>query len=228
MFQLFDEHKFPNLPASYAFAQARYAYLWNDFDRGLQYVEPILRAHFDLKIADDTFLYIRGMPFFSQTWAYLAAFYELKGDLGLAVQLTKDAKHKLTDYDVSHHQRLLTAVRSSDYSQFIAELRRGTAYERTRAAVLLAQHQPTPEESHRTLDDVQLTDDDFPWLADILLLERAEIAHRHALSTEDDLLAQFLGREAMLFEPDHAFNFRLLPYQETLKERYQRSRRPAG
>jgi tetratricopeptide (TPR) repeat protein len=114
MFQLFDDHRFPSLPASYAFLQARYAYLWDDFDRGLRYVEPILQAHFNLKIADDMFLYMRGMPVFSQTWAYLAAFYELKGDLGLAVQLTQDARHKLIDYDFSEHERLLTAVRSSD------------------------------------------------------------------------------------------------------------------
>jgi len=228
MFELFDDHRFPTIPASYAFAQARYAYLWNDFDRGLRHVEPILQAQFNFKIADDMLLHMRGMPFFSQTWGYLAAFYELKGDLGLAVQLTHDAKHKLIDYDVSEHERLLTAVRTSDYSQFAAEPRRGTAYERTRAAVLLAQHLPTPEESHRALDDVQLNDDDFPWLADILLLERAEIAHRHSLSAEEDLLERFLGRQSLLFEPDHAFNFRLRPYQETLKERYQRSRRSAG
>ena len=117
MFQLFDEHPFPSLPASYAFAQARYAYLWNDFDRGLSYVKPILKAHFDLNIADDTFLYIRGMPFFGQTWAYFAAFYELKGDLEPAVQLTQDAKRQLIEYDTSHLEKFLIAVRSADFPQ---------------------------------------------------------------------------------------------------------------
>ena len=55
MLELFDLFRFPSLPAAYGLAQARYAYLWGEFARGISYVDPILEAHFDLKVADDTF-----------------------------------------------------------------------------------------------------------------------------------------------------------------------------
>lgn len=100
MFALFDLFRFPSIPASYGLAQARYAYLWGAFARGISYVEPILEAHFRLQVADDTFLYLRRMPFFSQTWAYLAALAELLGDLGVVQDQTDRAKAILKDYDV--------------------------------------------------------------------------------------------------------------------------------
>jgi hypothetical protein len=79
MFELFDACRFPKVPASHALVQARYAYLWDDLSRAESYIEPIFEAYWSLGIVDDTFLYIRGLPFFTQTWAYLAAFLELGG-----------------------------------------------------------------------------------------------------------------------------------------------------
>ena len=225
MFALFDEFTFPQLPATYALAQARYAYLWGDAVRGLQYVMPIADYHFDLKIADDNFLYIRGMPFFSQTWAYAAAFFELKNELDALRMLTKKATRVLVDYDASPLENLVQAVTSGDFSPYMASPRRGSAYERTLTAVLLAQREITFDLAIEHLNEVRLTDNDFPWLADILLLARSEAAHRHSVDEAQRLVHEFLRRQPMLFEPDHAFNFRLLGYQETLRHAYQESRR---
>jgi hypothetical protein len=42
---------------------------------------------------------------------------------------------------------------------------------------------------------------------------------------EPALIDNFFARQALLFEPDHAVNFRLLAYQEYLKQLYQSRRR---
>jgi len=41
---------------------------------------------------------------------------------------------------------------------------------------------------------------------------------------EQAALSEFWPRQAMLFEPNHAFNFGFIDYQETLKPRYQSQR----
>jgi hypothetical protein len=225
MFALFDAHRFPTIPSGYALAQARYAYLWSDVTRARSYVEPILEAHWKLRIADDTFLYLRGMPFFGQTWAYWAAFRELSGDLAAFEKETEEVASKVTDYDVTPMLELIRSIRSNDFSQYVREPRRGTGYERTRAAVLLSKILKTKADAMAALDDVQLGEDDCPWLGDIVLLARAEAAARWNDPVADELCAEFLRRQPLLFEPDHAFNFRLLEWQERLKARYQENKR---
>ena len=57
--------------SNYTLVTARYAYLWGRPDKGAEYLQPIVDAYFDLGIVDDNFLYMRGMPFFSETcWAF--------------------------------------------------------------------------------------------------------------------------------------------------------------
>ena len=70
----FDKAVFPKAPAVFALAEARYAYLWDRTDKGWSYTEPLMPVYFSLKNLDTTFLHIRGLPFFQQTWSYLAAF----------------------------------------------------------------------------------------------------------------------------------------------------------
>jgi hypothetical protein len=41
---------------------------------------------------------------------------------------------------------------------------------------------------------------------------------------EQAALSEFLPRQALLFEPNHAFTFGFIDYQETLKPRYQSHR----
>src|SRR5438094_780644 len=75
------------------------------------------------------------------------------------------------------------------------------------------------------LYSVHLTPDDHAWLADIRTLARAEQFRRFQLpDREQAALAEFWPRQALLFEPNHAFNFGFLDYQETLKPHYQSHR----
>lgn len=225
MFGFFDRGLFPKLPAQYALAQSRYAYLWSDLHRAISYVEPVLNAHFQLGIADDTFLWIRRMPSFSQTWAYMAAFAEVTGNLETLEEMTQRAASHLKDFDVSFLSDFLSCMKRKDFSRYEAFLSRGTGYERTRAAVMHALRQKGYSQALEVLGSVRLADNDFPWLNDILLLANCEAAHRCEPSAEAELLERFFGRQPLLFEPDHAVSFRLLDYQESLKRIYQARRR---
>jgi hypothetical protein len=225
MLALFDAHRFPKVPASHALAQARYAYLWSDLARAHSYIDPIFDAYWELRIADDTFLYLRGLPFFSQTWAYSAAFRELSGNLEKLEQETEEAARRLTDYDVTPAMKFVQAIRSNDFSEYVREPRRGNGYDRTRAAVLLSKGLASHAEAVAVLDEVQLGGGDIPWLADVVRLAKADSGSRWNDPDEGALAAKFCKKQPLLFEPDHAFNFRLLGYQEKLKTRYQESRR---
>ncbi len=98
-----------------------------------------------------------------------------------------------------------------------------------RLNIILAQETDDEKKANRLLDDVKLTDEDFPWLDDMRLLAKCERAGKtgnHDL--EADLRQQFFARQPMLFEPDNAINFNLLKYQENLKEEYQKTRQKTG
>lgn len=85
----------------------------------------------------------------------------------------------------------------------------------------------TVEAALAELDAVQLASNDHAWLEDIKTLARAELFHRFEnREGEEAALAQFWPRQAMLFEPNHAFYFGFVDYQELLKPHYQSQRRP--
>ena len=225
MFELFDSARFPNISARHALAESRYAYLWGDIDRAASYVEPIIEAYFELGIADDTFLWLRGLPFFSQTWAYVAAFAELRDSLEELEILTQRAISQLKDVELSPLADFVACMKNKDFSRYARTPNYGTGYERTRAAVILSLQQMEYSKAREILDSVKLAQNDFRWLDDILLLANCEAAHRCEPNTEAELVQKFFGRQALLFEPDHAVNFRLLEYQELLKPLYQARRR---
>lgn len=224
-FSFFDRALFPKLPARHALAQSRYAYLWGDLRRAQCYIEPVLEMHFRLGIADSTFLWIRRMPFFNQTWDYMAAFAELTGELERFEAMTQRAVSELKGCDLSALTDFLSCMKTKDFSRYEAFMNYGTGYERTRAAVIYALRQTEFSRAQDVLGSVQLPDNDFPWLHDILLLANCEVAHRCEPGAEAELVERFFQRQPLLFEPDHAVNFRLLHYQEQLKPMYQARRR---
>ena len=73
-FREFDRLLFPAVPRAYALTAARYAYLWNETISRAAIRRRFLLVDHTLGITDYYFVYVRGLPFFGQTWAYLAAF----------------------------------------------------------------------------------------------------------------------------------------------------------
>ena len=236
MLEHFDRAPFPRISAAYTLAKARYAYLWSRNMKGLEYVQPVMDIYFRLKILDSTFLYIRGMPFFEQTWAYMAAFHYLLGDTAGLRTLTDRAERACSDFDFPRLRLKLNAIETRDCSALKERLgadvteatqnRWPTGYLTLQLRVLEAQSEDNPVAAERVLDSVQFAANDFPWLRDMRLLARCELANRaEDQAREAELQAQFFKKQPLLFEPDNAINFNLLAYQEKLKGRYQKTRR---
>lgn len=234
-FRLFDQAIFPSVPASHALAAARYAYLWDELDRGIKYLRPIVDAYFKLGIGDDHFLYMRGLPFIGQTWSYLACFQFLKGALQVMKGETEAMAGRISDYDFAHHLKFLDSWMASDFGQIEADLELSTAeaiknsfptgFQAMQLAVLKSRRAGDRNLAEGLLESVSLKENDFRWLEDVRLLALCEIANRFGdLTTEGALQESFLKRQPLLFEPDHIATFQLIDYQERLKEIYRRCR----
>ncbi|TAL01334.1 MAG: tetratricopeptide repeat protein [Verrucomicrobia bacterium] len=232
----FDFCSFPKVPATWALAQARYAYLWNFPERGLTCIRPIFKAYFDLKIADDHFLYVRGLPFFSQTWNYLACFAWMKHDFSECEAITNESATKLTEHDFVGHKLVLNCFRNADFARLAEKLRSSiqewskqnwpTGFQNMQLAGLTADQERDFSVAEKSITDVQLNPNDFPWLEDVRTILLAKLTHKHERPDEEKYKQQFLQRQKLLFEPDHAVSFFLLEYQELLKQDYQKSKRP--
>ena len=69
-----------------------------------------------------------------------------------------------------------------------------------------------------SLSSVKITENDFPWLKDIVNLGKAETANRfNRNEDEEKYQKEFFEKQPLLFEPNHVFRFGLITYQEKLK-----------
>lgn len=235
-FEIFDRFKFPSIPGSFALTQARYAYLWNELDRAAAYIAPIFEAYHELKIVDDHFVSVRGLPLFGQTWAYAGAVFELQGKLDELQALTTRATTKLHDLDSDYLNLRVMCVRQGNFKPLVDRLRfrleqsaktiSPTGYMEMEGATIEALEIDEPAAGQRRLQAVTITPHDSPWLQDVRTLALAALANSLGDSeSENTLLQNFRTNQPLLLEPDHAFNFRLLAYQEKLKITYQNNRR---
>ena len=230
-FALFRSALFPQLPREYALAAVRYAYLWNRYEDGRSMLRPFFKAYQELKILDDHFLYVRGVPFFGQWWGYLAALSILSGDTQELESVIAYVSQNCHDYDFEYLKTEWAAYRDDRPELMLPLVEKRLAgvrpefpngYSSMKRAVIRARSAATQAEGEHLLDGVELKANDFPWLGDIRTLAKAEIAHRFSRpDVEAQHVDAFMARQAILFEPDIALNFHLLRYQERLKPRYQ-------
>ena len=226
-FELFRSCAFPHISREFTLAQARYAYLFDRHDDGFLFLRPFFDAYRQLRVLDDHFLYVRGLPFFGTAWAYLAAFSMLSADFAELESVTGYVVQNCHDYDLEQVQAQLKACRDTIFDDLLRCRQTRLAslpanfpmgYARLAIAVIQAQQASSLEQAQRILHEVSLTALDFPWLEDVRTLSIAAIAHHFGIeATERSQRAVFLERQPMLFEPDHAVNFLLLRYQEQLK-----------
>lgn len=232
-FRLFALSAFPHVSREFVLAQARYAYLWNRYDEGRTYLAPFFDAYKRLRILDDHFLYVRGLPFFGRSWSYLAAFSILSGDTTGLTAMTDEVSKHCHDHDFEALKLEQIAYLDDRPEVEIPALEARlaatpshglpTGYTRLRLAIARSRASPTESDASRLVRSETLSANDFAWLEDIRTLALAEIAHRFGHATEEQrLIDAFLVKQPMLFEPDIALNFHLLRYQERLKPRVQR------
>lgn len=238
MFACFDSCTFPAVSSQFVLAAARYAYIWGHPAKGAKYLSPIAEAYFQLGIADDHFVYVRGLPFFGQTWSYLVAFAWMQASYDATDEFFRRSKSKLSDYDFERLGRFYEAHKRSDYSEYAGELAKGlethdarfpSGYQRVQLAALRAVDGNDPDAAIAALQNVTLGQDDFPWLSDIILGHMARAYWKAGKGDAEAVeRAKFLKRQAMLFEPDHAYAFAFLDYQEQLRPLYQRTKGEQG
>jgi hypothetical protein len=226
MVELFRSCEFPKISSRHSLAVSRYCYLWDRLDDAVHFLHPIFDAYFSLGIADDHLLYVRGLPFFGETWGFYLCYSIITKNFRQIRDLTECAKSKLSDYDFDKFFLFLDCWETQNFTRKIQELEKTIAnvdvrfplgYQKVQLASLMSLGKPI-------LNDVALGERDFPWLTDVLLLHRARIAGITRNTAENRLIDDFFKRQTMLFEPDHATNFGLVSYQENLKPRYHQTR----
>jgi tetratricopeptide (TPR) repeat protein len=216
---------------------ARYCYLWDALDDAIALHAQIFDAFFSLRIVDDTFLYIRRLPFFSRAFAAQAAVLVLSGRANDASELLRRCEAELDELGGSEEEGRLTLEATlgqpAGLLEYLSRVGEGNdvfaGYARMALATWRARAAGQPAEADRLLQSVTLRENDFPWLEDVRLLASIAAERRAGeVQRDDPRVVKLFGRQGMLLEPEHAFNFGLLDEQEILKERYRDERRRVG
>ena len=228
-FALFRETPFPGIPKRHALVEARYAYLYSRYEDARIFIRPFFAVYKKLKILDDNFLYMRGLPFFGSYWNHLAAFSVLSGDWAELDEVTAYVSKNCSDYDFDRLRIERDAYCDGDATRLLPALRKRTeeikevpafptGFTRMMIAVIEARQAPTMAGAKGIIENVTLARNDFPWLQDVQTLAVADAAHRLGdREAERKGVATFLKRQPLLFEPDIALEFWLLGAQERLK-----------
>lgn len=230
-FPLFDNCLFPLVSSDFTLAMSRYAYLFSEHERGIKYLSGFFEIYKEVKILDDHFLYVRGLPFFGAAWSHLAAHCVLSDNNEVLKSTTSDISNSCQDYDFDFLKAEQEAVLNGDFENMIEplnsrldEVRKyngATSYTDLKIALFESFSLKSLQEALDKINSVELSGNDFKWLEDIRTLAKAEAAHRFEDDSESELIDIFLQSQSMLFEPDHAVSFGLLAYQEVIKPKVE-------
>jgi tetratricopeptide (TPR) repeat protein len=211
---------------------SNYCYLWDALEDAVALRDQIFTAYFSLRIADDHFLYTRGLPFFSEAYGAQAALLVLSGNGNAAKDLLERSETHLSDLYGTEKERLTleaTLGQPTGLLEYLADEARSDVEAALRLATWRARGTDQRAQAEQWLESVTLGNDARPWFEDVRLLAMIAAARRAGELREDDpRIADFLGRQPALFEPEHAFHFGLLDEQEVQKERYRARRRELG
>ncbi|MEG3619796.1 hypothetical protein V5T82_15125 [Magnetovibrio sp. PR-2] len=237
--------RFPKLPASYAMAQSRYAYLAGYPKLAMKYLLPVWWHVLKLGISDPTYLIMRELPMFETLWSAIGAMCEELEQPGRFRVMTEDAIKKLKDLDGDRYMDFLDVMETGNADRYEEVLRtyhheghthggmelrlailRGLNTDASKARDTLSEVSLRPAPSGQQMNPEY----DFPWLEDVRNLALAEAAHRMGdADLEQTHRDAFLQKQGLLMEPWHAFDFRLLKYQDTLKKALRATwKRPDG
>lgn len=232
MINCFNNTKFPNIPSSYILAESRYSYLWDLYDYGIKYINQLIPFYLQLKILDSNFLYMRGMPFFQQTWDYIVAFSKLMGDYSISDKILSEIKANCSDIDFDYLEMTYFCEKTGNYEEILKTLHNRLSekqnlnlpngYQKLQLSILESRNISIYEDAIKHIENVSFAENDFKWLSDIKTLAMCEISNRfNKKSEEEKYQTLFLNKQALLFEPDNALNFFLLDYQEKMKLLYR-------
>jgi hypothetical protein len=126
--------------------------------------------------------------------------------------------HKRSDYG-PYVERLTEQLRRTDP-------RFPSGYQRTQLVALRVAQTSDTASALAQLAGIELVENDFPWLRDIALVHKARVFWKAGSEDLEGVArSQFMAKQKLLFEPDHAYAFAFLDYQERLRSLYQTGRR---
>jgi len=224
----FDKCSFPAIPREYLMRMSNYAYLFNEYQRGINYLTQFFPYYFKVKILDDHFLYVRGLPFFSTCLLNYAGHCILSNNSNKLNELFNKVKSECFDYNFNEMAIKLEAYSTGDYQSVITlyiskidnikNKNYPTGFLETQIACLSSLTSTSYENAINLLDSIEYTERDHRWLSDMLLLAKACAAHRfNIVKDEEQFKKEFIEKQPFLFEIEHAIAFGLLQYQERLK-----------
>ncbi|MFO0835002.1 MAG: hypothetical protein U0638_08535 [Phycisphaerales bacterium] len=228
MIECFRKAPFPMVSAAHALAAARYCYLRGRFASALDLLGPVLDAHFSLKIADDTFLYVRGMPFATTTIATGACLNLLNQNPAGARLLLQRAERALIDGGVTDLEPFVEACERAAPAIAIAALETKRAphlsagplggFGGIQMAAWQSRQLGSLNDVRTHLDRVAIREDDHQWLKDVRTLALAEAAHRFGEEEEEARCIQaFLEEQPLLLEPEWLLQFGFVQYSERVR-----------
>jgi tetratricopeptide (TPR) repeat protein len=213
-------------------AAARYCNLWDAFEDSAALYSQIFSAYFDLRIADDHFLYTRGLPFFSEAYPALAGVLVLSGRGDEALALLDDCEARLSDLQGTEDMRLTleaTLGEPAGLLEYLSREARSNGLEAMRLATWRARGTGQRAEAEQLLESVKLGKHDYSWLEDIRLYGLIGAARRAGeLRDGDPRISEFFEHQPVLFEPEHVFDFGLLDEQQAMKVLYRERARDLG
>jgi hypothetical protein len=212
-------------------AAARYAYLWDDAQRGLRYLDPVLDTYGRPEAASavDAPMLSLGLPPVRETVYTATALHWLGHDLSAARELVIHTRQRLPSVPLEDLVLWLDGREADDFSRLLAHREHEIGFTAgaipMQLAVLRAQRTADADDAVRIVERVPLGTWHLPWLRDVQLLAVCQIAHRVGEEKrEQSLRNEFLRRQPLLFEPHHAVFFNMLDYQERLKAEYRQAR----
>jgi hypothetical protein len=228
-FEIFDECHFPMLPSEYILKMSHYAYIYDQYDRGMDYITEFVPTYVELKNLDDHFLATRGLPFFNVVWDHLAVHGILSHNKDRVLQLSNTIKENCSEYDFNYLDAKINAYLGDDSNQlnsllssYVAqEEQYGVQYAYNRLQLLCFNYVDIHDydEALGLLDSIAIEKNDFSWLGDVILLAKAVAANKFDKSyDEEEYIEQFLRNQPYLFGPEIILPFAFLPYQEKLKK----------
>jgi tetratricopeptide (TPR) repeat protein len=118
----FDRVPLKDVGGAGVLAISRYYYLWNPLELGQQSIQPIFDRYYELKIADDMFLYMRGLPMFDVSFGCRATFAKLAGRIEQARSELARARLELSDVTFDHYELDLEATATGKWEPVLAYL----------------------------------------------------------------------------------------------------------
>lgn len=222
-FILFDQCHYPKVDIKTVLNMARFAYLYNEYEKGASYVKEILKFWIlNKKIEIDGTGIEKGKIVRSvlRTFAALSILAGRKDDF---FSLIFSFNEKFDEYEIDEIYLEVKSCIKNDYSIFIDNLKKDNMEKNIdkdlKISVFTSYMEDEYDSSMGIIDSINVKEEEYPVLEDLKYVVLARIADKFNSEDEDFLIEEFLKYQPMLFAPDQALEFGVLDYQEKLKSR---------